>query len=173
MNTVTAALDALLDPAAPDAQVQRARLDGHAWGLCAVGADTPQALLDGLPAGTDPAAATRLLRAHRKVLRGGGLPEPALPAPEAPIAARTAALGAWCGGALRAVHDAAPDRLAALDPDALEAYGDLAAVAGVAPPARGDEAAEVALAELTEHARVALALLASALAGPEFMHAPD
>lgn len=173
MNTVTTTLDALLDPAAPDAPVHRARLDGRAWGLCAAGADAPQALLEGLPAAANPAAAARLLRAHRNELRAGGLPDPALPAPEEPIEVRTAALGAWCAAALRAVHDAGPDRLAALDPDALEAYGDLAALAEVAAPARGDEAAEVALADLTEHARVAVALLASALAGPERLHAPD
>lgn len=173
MNTVILALDALLDPADPQAALARARVDGRAWGLCAAGAGSERALLEALHAGADPAAAARLMRAHQRALRSGALPDPALPAPEEPIALRTAALGAWCAGAVHGLHDAAPESLATLSPDLLEAYGDLTALADVQAPERSDEAAEVALTDLTEHARVALALLGGALAGPEFPHAPD
>jgi uncharacterized protein YgfB (UPF0149 family) len=167
MTIAALALDALIEPAAADAQRRRARLDGRAWGLAAVGCTQGSELLEErAPPPSRLHGAQALIEAHHSVWAAGALPEPELGAEEAPLALRAAALAAWCAGALDGLHSAALEALTRLDGAALEAYQDLAALATAAADERPDEAGEIALADLVEHARVALALVGVSLGTP-------
>lgn len=138
------------------------RLDGLVWGLCAAGETRGTMLLETAALRGPVTAATALLRSCRNRLSGApGLPDPLLPTDAAPLPERALCLADWCRGVLDGLH-AQPERVAMLSATALEAYGDLDAIARTGQAGRG-RAEEEAYALLVEHARVTLALLASEL----------
>lgn len=158
-------LDALAQACAGRLEVLPAlsRLDGLVWGLCAAGETRGDALLETACVPGHTAQAGALLRSRAGQLFGAvGLPDPLLPTDDAPLTDRALCLADWCRGVLDGVHGV-PEQAAAMSGAALEAYGDLDAMARTGHAGRG-HAEEDAYSTLVEHARVTVALLAAELA---------
>lgn len=95
-------------------------------------------------------------------LRSGAFDfQPLLPADDAPISDRTAALGEWCQGFLYGLGTGvAVPEVSNLEGEAAEVLRDLTEITHVdVDPADGDESNEAAYAELVEFVRVGVQLL--------------
>jgi uncharacterized protein YgfB (UPF0149 family) len=114
----------------------------------------------------DPALA-RLPRQVLEALRSEAFEfEPLLPADDAPLADRVAALAAWCGGFLYGIGTGSPDSDAIRSGEVGEYLRDLADIAHAGlEPERSTEAGEGDLFELVEFVRAGAQLVYEALAG--------
>ncbi|GAB3112886.1 UPF0149 family protein [Aestuariicella hydrocarbonica] len=81
-----------------------------------------------------------------------------LPADDAELERRTAALGEWCHGFLSGFGSAGLDPEAEFSPDAAEALRDLAAIVSIGESAE-DEDAEADFSEIVEYVRMAVLTL--------------
>jgi uncharacterized protein YgfB (UPF0149 family) len=92
--------------------------------------------------------------------------EPLLPAEDAPLADRVAALAAWCGGFLYGIGTGSSERDIAATEDVGEFLRDLAEIAHVElEPGRGAEAGEGDFTELFEFVRAGTQLAFDELEG--------
>jgi uncharacterized protein YgfB (UPF0149 family) len=134
--------------------------------LCSTPCTLADWLAEILPEGRADALAAADLRAVFESTAGalveGALAfQPLLPADDAPIADRTAALGVWCQGFVYGLGTGvAMSDLAALQDEAGEVLRDMIQITHVdVDPADGDERNEVAYAELVEFVRVGVQLM--------------